>query len=71
MSRQIVKRSELPQDFDIYCLCTKCFECIKCKGNNWGEKCPKFAAKGRYMREYNIEMTTNHRILIYRNEKIS
>lgn len=71
MSRQIVKRSELPQDFDIYCLCTKCFECTKCKGNNWGEKCPKFEAKGRYMREYDIEMTTNHRILIYRNEKVS
>lgn len=66
MSRQIVKRSELPQDFDIYCLCTKCFECIKAKNNEFGKKCPKFEAKGRYMREYDIEMTENHMIKIYK-----
>ena len=69
MSRMAIKRSDLPADFDIYCLCTKCFECIKCKGNNWGEKCPKFNAKSRYMREYDIVMTNDHRILVYRNEK--
>ena len=66
MSRIAIKRTELPKDFDIYCLCTKCFECVKTTKNNFGENCPKFNAKSRYMREYDIVMTNNHRILVYK-----